>query len=167
MSILTNYSSDTFLLVWLALFPLTYLAHVAEECWCGDGYSAYLFKNYGVELSPPRFLALHSLGLVLMIMSIILAVNLRFPYTMLVILGATVLLDGATHTTRRFTNGHYGPGLITAIGLWIPLGGATLASIWGSMTITRFVIAASIGAAIGAVVEVIAMRGGRLLRSCH
>lgn len=162
MSLLSNYSSDTSLLMWLALFPLTYIAHVAEEYFCGGGYSEYLFRNYAVELSPPRFLALQSLGLVLMTLSVVLAVSFQFPYTMLAMLGSTVLVNGAVHALKCLVGGRYEPGLVTGIALWIPLGVVTLLNVCRSMPTARFLFAASIGIVINVVVEVIAIRAGRL-----
>ena len=162
MSSLINYFYGTSALSWLALFPLTYLAHIAEEYWGGEGYSIYLFKNYGVELSAQRFLILQGVGLLLMLAGILLAASLRFPNTMLAILGAIVLSNGLVHAMRSIVSAHYGPGLVTAIAVWIPLGCATLISLWDRMNIGRFLICATIGAAISFVVEVIAMRGGKI-----
>ena len=80
--------SDQTLIILLVLFPLTYLAHVAEEYWVGGGYSDYLLKAYSVELSRQRFLALQALGLSLMLVGLILGVILRFPVTMIAMLSA-------------------------------------------------------------------------------
>jgi hypothetical protein len=162
MSGLINYFYGTSTLSWLALFPLTYLAHIAEEYWGGEGYSTYLFKNYGIELSAPRFLVLQGVGLSLMLAGILLAASLRFPYTMLAILAAIVLSNGLVHAMRSIVSALYGPGLVTAIAVWIPLGYATLVSLWGRMNAGRFLLCAAIGVAISFVVEVIAMRGGKL-----
>ena len=51
MLITAEHFSDPTLAIWLALFPLTYLAHIAEEYWAGGGYSDYLRRTYSVELS--------------------------------------------------------------------------------------------------------------------
>src|SRR5262249_53230840 len=106
---LLHYLPDSYLSLWLALFPLTYLAHIAEEYWAGNGYSTYLLKNRGVDLSPARFLTLQSLGLILMIVGILLAVNLGFPKRMLVILGAITLVNGLVHTCRSISASLYEP----------------------------------------------------------
>lgn len=163
MTTLSKYFSDTSLTIWLSLFPFTYLLHIAEEYWGGNGYSAYLFENHGVELSPPRFLVLQSLGLLLMLVGILLASNLGFPQRMLVILSSVILVNGLIHTSRSIKGGFYEPGLITSIVLWIPLGFATLTIIWDHMPRGRFLLAALIGVGISALVEVIAMKGGRLI----
>jgi len=48
---------------WLWLFPMTYLVHIAEEYWGGEGYSAYLFRLRGVHLSPADFWAVQTMAL--------------------------------------------------------------------------------------------------------
>jgi hypothetical protein len=159
MSSLSHYLSDTGLSIWLALFPLTYLLHIAEEYWGGNGYSAYLLKNYGVDLSPARFLTLQSLGLTLMTTGIVLAMTLGFPHRMLVILASVILVNGLVHTWRSISGSIYEPGLITSIVLWIPLGGVTLMTLCRSMPVRNFVLASITGAAISVLVELISLRG--------
>src|SRR5687768_15547359 len=111
--------SDTWTVAWLVLFPLTYLAHVAEEHWAGGGYSDYLLKTYSVELSRQRFLALQAFGMSLMVLGIILGVILRFPLTMIAMLSAIVIGNAFVHCFRSIKVHSYTPGLITALALWI------------------------------------------------
>ena len=44
-------------ILWSWLFPLSYLIHIAEEYWGGEGYPAYLLRLRGVHMSTARFLA--------------------------------------------------------------------------------------------------------------
>jgi Protein of unknown function with HXXEE motif len=161
MRYLFNNFSDT----WLILFPLTYLLHIAEEYWGGGGYSAYLMRSHFVELSPERFLVLQSLGILLMLIGLLLSIPLRFPMTMLTIIAAVVLVNGLVHSTRSLIEWSYTPGLVTAVLLWIPLGVISLLNTWSNMRIGRFAFAVLTGIAISLLVELIAMRGGRLLVS--
>ena len=164
MSSLLQYLADSHLPLWLALFPLTYLVHIAEEYWGGNGYSTYLLKQHGVDLSPARFLTLQSLGLTLMVVGILLAMILGFPKRMLAILGGVVLVNGLVHTGRSISGSLYEPGLITSLILWIPLGGVTLLTLGRTLPARNFLLAALTGAAISGLVEVISMRGGRLTK---
>lgn len=84
--------ANTLTTLWSWLFPITYLLHIAEEYWGGEGYSAYLLRLRGVQLSPPRFLLVQAIGLALMIAGIILARRLQFPNLLSVVLGAVVLV---------------------------------------------------------------------------
>src|SRR5690349_21844399 len=100
--------------LWSWFFPVTYLIHIAEEYWGGEGYPAYILRLRGVHLSSSRFLLLQSIGVVLLVIGIVMARRFHFPEMMLVILGATVLTNGITHTTSSIENGGYGPGLLSS-----------------------------------------------------
>jgi Protein of unknown function with HXXEE motif len=160
-----NSFSDTWLIFWLILFPLTYLLHIAEEYWGGGGYSAYLLRSHFVEFSPARFLVLQSLGMFLMLIGFLVSIPLRFPFTMLTIIATVILVNGVVHSARSLIEWSYTPGLVTAVLLWIPLGVITLFNTWSNMRIGRFAFAVLTGIAISLLVELIAMRGGRLLVS--
>jgi Protein of unknown function with HXXEE motif len=160
-----NSFSDTWLIFWLILFPLTYLLHIAEEYWGGGGYSAYLLRSHFVELSPARFLVLQSLGLFLMLIGFLVSIPLRFPFTMLTIIATVILVNGVVHSSRSLIEWSYTPGLFTAVLLWVPLGVITLINTWSNMRIGRFAFAVLTGLAVSLLVELIAMRGGRLLVS--
>lgn len=162
---LFNSFSDTWLIFWLILFPLTYLAHIAEEYWGGGGYSAYLLRSHFVELSPGRFLVLQTLGMFLMLVGILISIPLRFPLTMLTIIAAVILVNGLVHAARSVIELSYTPGVVTATFLWIPLGAVSLISTWNNMRTGRFLFAVAVGCSISLLVEVIAMRGGRVLVS--
>lgn len=149
--------------LWLALFPLTYVIHFAEEYWGGEGYSAYLLRLRGVHLSPIRFVAFQALGFVLFVAGGVISRQCHFPEFMIVILGALVLSNGITHTVTAFWDGGYGPGLLSSMLLWIPLGALTLALMFGRISHSRLALATAIGFAINGIVALVAMRGGRLV----
>ena len=148
--------------LWLWLFPVTYLIHLAEEYWGGEGYSAYLFRLRGVHLSPTRFLAFQWLGVALIVAGVIISQQFKFPRFMLCLLGALVLSNGITHTVTALRHGGYGPGLVSSMLIWIPLGLVTLFRLLGQMSSVRYVVAMTIGFATNGIVALIALRGGRL-----
>src|ERR1043166_6980627 len=97
--------------LWPWLFPSTYLIHIAEEYWGGDGYSAHMAKTRGIKLTPSRFIFLTSLGGLIMTAAIFLAVRLNFPQLVLVIFGPVVLANGLAPALNgllppRTTPGH-------------------------------------------------------------
>ena len=149
--------------LWLSLFPLTYVIHFVEEYWGGEGYSAYLFRLRGVHLSPLRFVAFQALGFVLFVAAGVISRQLKFPEFMIVILGALVLCNGITHTITALWDGGYGPGLLSSMLLWIPLGALTLVLMFGRISHARLALATTIGFAINGLVALVAMRGGRLV----
>jgi hypothetical protein len=148
---------------WMWIFPVTYLVHLAEEYWGGEGYCAYLYRLRGVRLSTARFFFFQGLGIVLIVIGIFVSLHLRWPRFFLAIVGALVLSNGTTHTVTALRNGGYGPGLVTCVLVWIPLGLVTLFLLFGEMPAARLALAAGIGVAIQATVALIAMRGGKLV----
>jgi hypothetical protein len=65
-------------ILWSWLFPLSYLIHIAEEYWGGEGYPAYLLRLRGVHMSTARFLAAQSVGFILVTVGVFLARRLKF-----------------------------------------------------------------------------------------
>jgi hypothetical protein len=147
--------------LWPWLFPITYLLHVAEEYWGGEGYSTYLLRLRGVQLSPTRFLLVQSVGLALMIVGIILARRLHFPNLMSGILGSVVLVNGLTHTILSIGYAEYVPGLITSTLLWIPLGIATLLRSKRTMREARYWLCVALGVGINVIIELVTTKAGQ------
>jgi uncharacterized membrane protein HdeD (DUF308 family) len=154
---------DTTITIWSWLFPVTYLIHIAEEYWGGGGYSAYLLRLRGVHFSPTRFLLIQSLGVVLMVTGVILARRFGFTQMMLVIFGAIVLVNGLTHTVTSIRHGGYGPGLISCLVIWIPLGLITLFRFKGRISERRFWSGVAIGVGVNGIITVLTLRGGRII----
>ena len=157
--------TNTTLALWLALFPLTYIAHVAEEFWVRGGYSNYLRERYSVELSPRRFLVLQSLGLSLVITGATLAITLRFPVTMLAMLSAITLGNSLVHIARSLRDGAYTPGLLTAVSLWLPLSITTVTTIWQALSGGKLLLGLFIGLFVNCLVELITFRSSGRSRS--
>ena len=150
-------------ILWSWLFPLSYLIHIAEEYWGGEGYPAYLLRLRGVHMSTGRFLAAQSVGFVLVTIGVILARKLKFLPMMLVILGALVAGNALTHTVTALSILEYGPGLYSSIFVWGPLGIATMIRYKKAIDEQwQYWLAIAIGIGINVVVGVLAMRGGRI-----
>ena len=148
---------------WLWLFPMTYVVHIAEEYWGGEGYSAYLLRLRGVQLSPTRFLAVQAMDFALVVAGVVISRQLKFPEYMMIILGALVLSNGITHTITALWDGGYGPGLLSSVLLWIPLGVVTLLRMYGHVSHGRLATGVAIGFGINGIVALVALRGGRLV----
>jgi hypothetical protein len=148
---------------WSWLIPVTYLIHIAEEYWGGEGYPAYILRIRGVHLSTTKLLVAQSAGMVLVIIGIIIARFFTFPQMMLVILGAVVLVNGITHSLTSLTVLTYGPGLFSSVLIWIPLGIFILLHFRKGMSKERYGIAIAIGVGINMLIGIITMRGGRII----
>jgi hypothetical protein len=145
---------------WSWLFPLTYLLHIAEEYWGGEGYSAYLLRSRGIQLSPERFLMVQAFGLALVVVGINLARRFKFPNQLSVILGSVVLVNGLTHTILTLLHTEYVPGSISSLILWIPLGIATLVKQRHRMRATRYWLYVALGVPINGIVELVTSKAG-------
>ena len=140
---------------WAALFPATYLLHIAEEYYCGGGFPQYMLKYYHVQMTEARFLTLQLLGLIGMIAGLWLSARLRFPKTMLVILASVVAANATIHLVRSAANMRYEPGLITGLALWLPLGLTTIYLNRAEMSSLRLIFAIATGLGISGLVELI------------
>lgn len=152
-----------FIDLWSWLFPITYLIHIAEEYWGGEGYPAYLLRVRGVHLSSTRFLVAQTLGAVFMALAVILSRRFNFSYMMAIIMASIVLVNGLTHTLTSLGNGVYGPGLFSSVLIWIPLGIISLVRFKQDMSRKRYLIGIAIGLGVNVLVFVITMRGARLV----
>lgn len=155
---------DRSIILWSWLFPLTYVIHIAEEYWGGEGYPAYIFRLKGVHMSATRFLVAQSVGFILVTIGVLVARRLRFLPMMLVILGSTVAVNSLTHTVTALSVREYGPGLYSSIFVWGPLGIASIIRFKSMIkNQKKYWIAIAIGVGINVVVGILTMRGGRLI----
>jgi hypothetical protein len=165
MTTQTDFSSGVYnraTIFWSWLFPLSYLIHIAEEYWGGEGYPAYFFRLRGVHMSTGRFLMAQSVGLILVTVGVILARRLKFLPMMLVILGSIVAGNSVTHIVTALSILEYGPGLVSSIFVWGPLGIATVIRFKRAIDDQRqYWIAIAIGIGVNVVVGILAMRGAR------
>lgn len=102
------------------------------------------------------------MGLVLVTTAVILARQLDFPQTMLLILGTIVLINGLTHSITSITTHSYGPGLYSSVLIWIPLGLITLLCFRVGVTRQRYWLCVGIGVVVNGLIAVVTMRGGRI-----
>jgi hypothetical protein len=147
----------------LWLFVITYVIHIAEEYWGGEGYSAHLLQSRGVYMSPSRFLVLQAIGIALMATGVFIAKRFKFPNAMTIILGAAVLGNAITHIVNSLRTLKYEPGLISAVVVWVPLGLFSILYFRRYvLNARRFWVSIAIGIGINVVIGVITLRGAKL-----
>jgi hypothetical protein len=148
---------------WLWLFVVTYIIHIAEEYWGGEGYSAHLLKHRGVYMSPIRFLIVQAIGIALMVTGVLIAKRFKFPNALAVIFGTAVLVNALTHLVNSLRSMAYEPGLISGIIIWIPLGLYSIIYFRRRvLNKKRFWLSIAIGLVINVAIAFITMRGGKL-----
>ena len=148
--------------LWLWLFPITYLIHLAEEAWGGGGFSEHLLKTRGFRLKKRDFFLATGLSWLGMIALIAVAFELKFPQLLLVSLGTAFLANGLSHTATALRKARYNPGLVTAILLWIPQGAITLARLAGAMSSGRYLTGMFIGLVFQLTATLLSMVGGKV-----
>lgn len=161
LSKMTADKSHASVTLWSWLFPLTFLIHIAEELYGGEGYPAYLRRLRGVELTPTKFLVGQAIGLALIILGIFIARRLDFPRQLLVILGTVVAVNGLSHLITSVYYGGYGPGLISGVAIWIPLGLATLIRFKTSMQPHRYWLYVLLGIGINVAIAVFTLNADK------
>lgn len=148
--------------LWLWLFPVTYLIHIAEESWGGDGFSEHIRKTRGVKLKKRDFFLMAGLSWLGMVVLIVFAERLKFPELILIIFGTAFLANGLSHTATALRKVEYNPGLVTAILLWIPQGAITLARLAGAMSGGRYLMGMFIGLVFQVTATLMSMVGGKV-----
>jgi hypothetical protein len=151
----------TAILLWV--FPLTYLIHIAEEYWGGEGYPAYILRLRGVHLSTTKFLAAQSIGFILVTTGVLLARKLHFPQMMLIVMGTIVFVNALTHTVTALTSLTYGPGLISSILIWMPLGIFILIRYRLAVRRKKYWLGIATGVGVNLAIALFTMRGGRIV----
>jgi hypothetical protein len=146
------------------LFPATYLLHIAEEYWGGEGFPAYIARTRGTTLKPSVFLLMNGIGLALMALGVILARRYKFSDWLLACYGAVTMGNGLSHTINAVVSREYNPGLISGLLIWIPLGLLTLLYLKKRMPARRYWVALAIGLGILVVVALLALSGGNPLK---
>jgi hypothetical protein len=108
---------------WPLLFPVTYLAHIAEEYFGGFPVWASHFLRFHLRVED--FLLLNTIAWLLMLCCSIISTRYRLIWLM-VPFAAAVFINGCAHTIASMITLSYSPGLVTGLMLWLPLGAITL-----------------------------------------
>jgi hypothetical protein len=145
----------TFVKAWVWLFPLTYLAHIAEEYW--GGFYRWIAHIIGGELTAGQFLSLNTIFWLVMTAMIALAFFSRAGAWLVIAFGTVVLINGSAHVLGSLFTRSYSPGAVSGLLLWIPLGVFTLRRAWCCVSRGSFIAGLLTGIALHAVVTLSAL----------
>jgi hypothetical protein len=146
--------------IWVWLFPLTYLFHIAEEYWAGQGFPAWLSNVAGINLTPARFLGLNTFALIFMTVSIAVTKRTSAAGWFVTSIAAVVSINALAHLVGSVVTRSYSPGLISGFLLWFPLGIFTLHWAWKVAPRRTFVIGVLVGMFLHIIVMLLALMGG-------
>jgi hypothetical protein len=111
---------------WGWLYPATYAIHLLEEWRGGEGFTAWMARAVGVELSAGRFLVWNVVALLLMSAGVLLTMRFKRLRWLLLAYGTAFLLNALSHLAASLYTNSYSPGLVSSLLLWLPLGAWTL-----------------------------------------
>ena len=134
--------------LWLALFPLTFALHFAEEYWADGGYIEYLYRLRGVRVSTGKFVGAQAFGFVWFSSPLVWWAFDGFPFVLVLLISGFMFCNGITHTATAIWDWHYGPGLLASIFLWIPLGARTIGLLYGYLPTWEWALVSLIGMAM-------------------
>jgi hypothetical protein len=141
---------------WLLLLPASFLFHITEEWFAGQGFPAWTAQLGVSGIPPTRFIIINAiawpLSAVLMALGIIAPEFDWFP----VAFATMISVNGVLHAVGTVVTATYSPGLITGLLLFLPLGLAALRYCRRSVTPDRFAMAVVAGLLIHLGVIVIA-----------
>jgi len=107
---------------WIWLFPVTYVIHLGEEVWGGEGYAAWITRLTGSSFPRTTLLLLNGLILVGMILVLAAAQRRAALHWAVIAMGTAVLGNSVLHLVMSLVTRTYSPGLITGTLMWLPLG---------------------------------------------
>lgn len=152
--------ADRFVGSWAWLFPVSYLAHIAEEYW--GGFPAWIARFWGVASSDANFLSWNGGAWVMMCVGVALVLVTKSYRWLLISFGTVVLINAVSHLLGSVVTWSYSPGLITGLLLYVPLGLVTLRRARRSVNTRTLRAGLIVGVLMHAVVVLLAFGFARL-----
>jgi hypothetical protein len=134
--------------LWLALFPLFHILHFAEEYWVDGGYVEYLYRLRGIRASKSTFLFAQGFGLIFFALPLVWWAVGDFPFLLVLLVSGFMFCNGVSHTATAVWDGHYGPGLLASVLLWIPFGALTIGLLYGYLPTWEWALVSLVGIAM-------------------
>lgn len=141
---------------WPLFLPLSYLLHLCEEWWGGEGFAAWTERALGAPVSTTRFIVLNSIVWPLFAILTVLAMRRPKLAWFITTFGTIVLINAALHALGSLASWSYSPGLVTGVLLYLPFGAMAVASGLRELPPRTFITAVVLGFLVHAAVAVIA-----------
>jgi len=142
---------------WPLLYPLTYLAHIAEEYY--GGFPKWSARFLGLHLTPEGFLRLNTIAWIIMLCASFLAILFASLRWLILPFAAATFINGCAHAIASLITVSYSPGVITGLTLWLPLGVITLRRSYRHLPHWVFWMAVSLGVLLHVIVTALAIAG--------
>src|SRR5262245_17261133 len=138
---------------WIWLFPLTYLIHIMEEYYGGEGFYRWISRLTGAHFTAQDFIALNAVAWFVMVVAMgLVAASPRFRF-LLVAFGCVVFLNASLHLIFSILTASYSPGLLSGLFCWAPVGVYTMRREWRELPRSNFVIGVALAFGLHALVS--------------
>jgi hypothetical protein len=140
---------------WWLVLPASYLAHLCEEWWGGEGFASWMARVIGAPVSETRFTVVNSIAAPIFLLGTVLAITKPTWAWFIVTFGTIVLINGLLHVHGSAGSRSYSPGVTTGVALYLPLGILALRLGRTRLSEARVWAAAAVGVAIHAMVAIV------------
>ena len=111
---------------WLSLFPVVYLAHLADERWFWIGTADFSTRYFGIYFTNSAWWAINVPSMIVLALATALLARGSWPQWVAIALAIHLALHGLLRVPTSLWTLAIAPGLITGFLLCIPLSAATL-----------------------------------------
>lgn len=115
-----NTNEESFVGLWIILFPATYLVHIAEEFW--GRFPAWATEHTGLAISDVAFVAANAFFWFLMVGAVVTVLRRRSLALIIISLATIITINATLHFATSLLTQSYSPGLVSGLLLWLPLG---------------------------------------------
>jgi hypothetical protein len=141
---------------WPLLLPASYLLHLVEEWFGGEGFAVWTRRALGQPVSTTRFLILNAVVWPLFTALTLAAIKKPAVSWFLTSFGTIVVINALLHGFGTLASSSYSPGLVTGLLLYLPLGSLAIRRGLHQLPSGAFARAVFLGVAAHAVVALIA-----------
>lgn len=142
---------------WTVVFPATYCVHLMEEYGCGESFYRWVSRVADVAFTRRDFVTLNLAALAVMSFGAWLAARHARMQWLVATLGVIVAFNGFLHLVASAATWSYSPGLISGMGLWVPVGAHALRRAYRQLPRLRFAGAVALGAVAHGVVSLLVL----------
>lgn len=133
------------------LFPAAQVLHSFEEYLQGYAFHRWLRGASGVAFAREQTLSMHVAFIVAVAIAAWLAIRHEQARWLVVVLGVLVLLNSVSHVLGAFLAPSAMSGVVTSVGVWLPLGAVAIVRGWRHLPRRQF----ALGAAVGVLLQVL------------
>ena len=142
---------------WLLLLPASFLLHLVEEWWAGEGFSAWTARVFDPPIGSERFLLINGIAWPIFALATIAGILRPKLAWLPTALATLVTVNAGLHLLGTVATVAYSPGLVSGLLLYLPIGIAALSHGRRVLPSSSFRLGVVTGLLVHALVLVIAL----------